>query len=238
MLKTVAQAEPRRGSAAAGAPLVLEVAGPAGAGKTTLAQALCRRDQRFSIGVPLRRASYPPFAASTLRLFLPVYLRRYRHTRWFTREELRAMIYLQAWLQALSRWPPPQGAVAILDHGPIYRLAWLQEFGPEMVRSRRFEQWSAAMLAQWSARLGLVLWLDAPDAVLMERIEARQRWHAVKGKASREVEQFLGRYRASYDRVLDRLTASGGPAVLRFDTQRVSLDQIVSSVLESRFLAS
>ena len=238
MVETVTQARIHHDLAAGQAPRVVEVAGLAGAGKTTLALALCGRDQRFSIGIRLRRRSYLPFAARALRLFLPVYARHYRHTRWFTREELRAIVYLEAWLQALSRQPASPGAITILDHGPIYRLAWLQEFGPAIARSRRFTQWSETVLDRWSARLNLVLWLDAPDAVLVQRIEARDRWHAVKGRSAQEAERFLARYRASYERVLARLAASGGPAVLRFDSQRESLEQIVDDVLGSRLLAT
>lgn len=220
------------GTTAARVRLVVEVAGLAGAGKTTLALALHQSAEHFMVGIHLRRAGYLPFVASITRFFLPVFLRQYRHTRWFTREEMRSMIYLKAWHHAVSRQRSLEGTVAILDHGPIYRLAWLHEFGPEIVRSRRFAEWSDGVLEQWAASLDLVVWLDAPDAILVERIAARDRWHVVKEKSEQETYQFLARYRASYDQVLSRLTAIGGPKVLRVDTYQESLDQTLQNVLQ------
>jgi shikimate kinase len=222
----------RNRTTAARVRLVVELAGLAGAGKTTLALALRQSNQRFTIGVRLGRTGYLPFAVSITRFFLPVFLRQYRHSRWFTWEEMRAMIYLKAWHHVVSRQRSEAGTVAILDHGPVYRLAWLHEFGPEIVRSRRFAQWSDNVLNQWAASLDFVVWLNAPDAVLVERIAARDRWHVVKGKSEQETYQFLARYRASYDQVLSKLTANGGPKVLRFDTYQESLDQILDNLLE------
>lgn len=232
MVKTLMYPVLRDGTTAPRVRLVVEVAGLAGAGKTTLALALRQCDEHFMVGVPLPRTGYLPFVVSIMRFFLPVFLRQYRDSRWFTREEIRSMIYLKAWYHLVSRQRSAEGTVAILDHGPIYRLAWLHEFGPEIVRSGRFAQWSAEVLDQWAASLDLVIWLDAPDAVLVERIAARDRWHVVKGKSEQETYQFLARYRASYDWVLSRLTANGGPKVLRFDTNQESLDQILKNVLQ------
>jgi cytidylate kinase len=223
----------RGGTRAAQVRLVVEVAGLAGAGKTTLAQALRQHDDHFMVGVHLRRTSYLPYAASITRSFLPVFLREYRHSRWFTREEMRSMIYLKAWHHAVSRRRAAEGNIAILDHGPVYRLAWLHEFGPEIVGSRKFAQWSDRVLKQWAASLDLVIWLDAPDAILVERIVARDRWHVVKAKSEPETYQFLARYRASYERVLAGLTLNGGPRVLHFNTDQTSLDQILKNVLQS-----
>jgi thymidylate kinase len=232
MVKSLMYPSSRGGTMAARVRLVVEVAGLAGAGKTTLAQALRQCDQHFMVGVHLRRTGYLPYVASITRFFLPVFLRQYRHSRWFTREEMRSMIYLKAWHHVVSRQRSAEGTVAIMDHGPVYRLAWLQEFGPEIVRSRRFAQWSDGVLEQWAAGLDLVIWLDAADAVLVERIAARDRWHVVKGKSEQATYQFLTRYRTSYDQVLSRLTANGGPKVLRFNTDQESLDQILKNVLE------
>ncbi len=212
-------------------PLVVEIAGPAGAGKTTLLRALSQRNDNIVAGVPLSRITYLPFFVSNTTFLLTAFLRQWRNSRWFSWSELRAMVYLKAWLHVLSRPGSGQNAITLLDHGPLFRLAWLHAFGPELVRSRRFEQWSDSLLSRWAARLDLVVWLDAPDAILVERIEDRNRWHLVKGKPEQEAYRFLARCRASFEYVISKVAAHGGPKVLRFDTERETLDHIVEKVL-------
>ena len=214
-----------------GPPLVVELVGPAGAGKTTLSRALGKRNKRILAGVRLRRIGHILFFISSTLFLLPTYLRQHRHSRWFTREETRAMTYLKAWHHALGRQASSDIAVTVLDHGPVFRLAQLCEFGPEITRSRRFEEWWDRMLKQCTVTLDMVIWLDAPDTNLLERIHVRDRWHIIKGKSEQEGYEFLARYRRSFERVIPKLTANGGPRVLRFDTNQESLDQIVDKVL-------
>ena len=87
------------------------------------------------------------------------------------------------------------------------------------------------MLKQWASALDMVIWLDAPDAILVERIRARSKWHLVKEKPEQVANKFLARFRTSYDQIIARLTANCGPRVLRFNTKQESLDQIVDKAL-------
>ncbi|MGE5764968.1 MAG: hypothetical protein ACM3ZF_14165, partial [Mycobacterium leprae] len=107
------------------AAVVVEVAGPAGAGKTTVARALADRRADFRVGVPLSRLdlvrAYAPAAAA----IAPTYLRRFRGTRWFSRGESRGIAYLGGWGRRLARDRRARRAgdgqmVHVLDHGPIY----------------------------------------------------------------------------------------------------------------------
>lgn len=210
-------------------PLVVELVGAAGTGKTTILRALGQRGDIVD-GARAGRLQYLPFFAEIALTLLPAYLLRYRHGRWFSWEETRSMVYLKAWRQVVRRRSSQDGAVTILDHGPIFRLALLRGFGPEFVASQVYARWWESALAQWSGALDVVIWLDAPDAVLIERINARDRWHLVKDRPESEACAFLARYRAEYEEIIARLSAAGGPRVLRFDTAREPLDQIVSHV--------
>ena len=212
-------------------PFVVEMVGPAGAGKTTLVEALSQRDQSIVAGVRLHKIGYVPFFLANTLVRLPTYLRRYRHSRWFNREETRCMVYLKAWHNRLSRPVHNHDTVVVLDHGPIFRLVLLREFGPEITKSQVYERWWDSALNQWAATLDMIIWLDAPNPVLANRVNARGRWHLVKGKPELEAYTFLARYRRSYEQVISMVTACDGPRVLRFDTDRASLDQIVDQVL-------
>lgn len=214
-------------------PLVVELIGPAGAGKTTLLRALTQGNQIFVKGPDLvvRRIENIPFFVGNALLLLLTFLRQHGNGRWFTWYEVKAMVYLKGWHRVLRRQASKEGRIVILDPGPVFKLARLRGFGPENMNSQGFEKWWAGMLKQWAATLDMVLWLDAPDAILVERVHGRNHWHRVKEKSEHEACQFLARYRASYEQVVAKLTANGGPTVLRFDTGQESTSQIVDRML-------
>jgi hypothetical protein len=82
----------------------------------------------------------------------------------------------------------------------------------------------------------MIIWLNAPDTTLVERINARNQRHTVKGKSAQEATDYLIRYRTSYEQMLANLTTHGGPTLLQFDTSRASVDQIVDEVLLTCYL--
>jgi thymidylate kinase len=125
-----------------------------------------------------------------------------------------------------------QSSTAILlNHGPIFKLATLNAFGPETLKSQAFDPWWHSVFEQWAFTLDIVVWLNAPDEILIERINARDQRHAVKGKSEVEAHKFLTRYQKSYEQILARLTAYGGPIPLQFDSSQASVEQIVDEIL-------
>ncbi len=210
---------------------VVEIAGPAGAGKTTLLRALQQRHPGVVAGVRDSKLHYVPFLIGNTFTLLPTFLRRYRHDRWFTWPETRGMIYVKAWHDRLIRQPSKEHTVTVLDHGPLFHLVSLSEFGPEITKSRVYRQWADRAFRQWAAMLDVVVWLDAPRPVLSDRIHARDRWHVVKGKPEAEVHEFLSRYQRAFEEIFRGLTVHGGPTMLRYDTGQKSTRQIADEVL-------
>jgi shikimate kinase len=214
-------------------PLIVELVGPAGAGKTTLSRALSQRDKKILVGadLELRKMEHIPIFVGHAPFLLPVFLRRFRQGRWFTWEEIKAVVYLKAWSRILRRQATHGGTAILLDHGPVFKLATLNAFGPERLKSQGFEYWWNGILRQWAFTLDMVIWLDASDTNLVERINTRSQRHAVKGKSEQEASKFLAHYRTSYEEILAKLTAYGGPTLLQFDTSQASIEQIVDEVL-------
>lgn len=140
------------------------------------------------------------------------------------------MAYLQAGLRLLKREAPNSGKVTILDHGPLYRLAFLREFGPEVTTSHVYRRWWADLLEQWSANIDIVVSLDAPNAVLLERIRARDSWHTVKDAPDHEAHEVLCRYRAAFEQTIGESLAVREITLLRFDTSQRSMEEIVDQV--------
>ena len=149
-------------------PLVVELVGPAGSGKTTLARALCRR-AGIAEGIELPRREHLPHAVRHGLLLLPAYLRVGGDGGWLTWKEMRSMTYLRAWPHHLDR-PPTERAITVLDHGPVFRLARLRAHGPRITRSAAFERWWQQSLELWTGLLDVVVSLDAPDELLVDRI--------------------------------------------------------------------
>jgi shikimate kinase len=217
-------------------PSVVELVGPAGAGKTTLARVLAQKSNGVLLGdAPYyRRVGHWGFFAANAVLCLPTILRlsHKRRGRPFTSREIAAMVILKGWHRVLGRQALNGSKVVILDQGPVYMLAGLYGFGPESLQEQGARKWWASAYKQWAAALDVVIWLDTSDSGLLERIHRRDSWHIVKEKARPEALEFLMQCRSAYEHVLSTLTAEvGGPQVLRFDTSLESVDEIASQLL-------
>jgi hypothetical protein len=119
----------------------------------------------------------------------------------------------------------------MLNPGSVYWLTALREFGPEITKTQRYETWWENMLNQWAALLDVIIWLEAPDRVLLERVHARDDWHEAKEQPRHEALETFACYHTCYERMVSAMTADGGPRVLHFRTDQLSADHIVESVL-------
>ena len=200
-----------------------------------LSQTLSQRDERILVGadLELRRREHIPIFVGNAPYLLRVLLRRSPPGRWFTWDEIKSMVYLRGWPSVLKQQASSHTTTILLDHGPVFKLAKLLAFGPERLRSGGFSKWWNEMFEQWASTLDVIIWLDASDRDLMERINTRTQRHAVKGQSEREASVFLARYRTSYEQILKRLTASGRPTLLHFDTSQASLEQTADELLNA-----
>ena len=191
----------------------IELVGPAGVGKTTLVSAL-----GGSAPADIAKPAYARYAAASLVAHAPAMVRTRSRLTW---PELRSTVYVTAWLELDASGasgvahPAADPTPLTYDHGPLYRIATLGWFGtPACQREWRGRRGEEAIDA-WSNALDLAVVLDAPDDVLVERIEGRAQDHRMKGRPRSETVAFLDRYRAAFDEVLDRLDTR----VLRLDTR-------------------
>src|SRR3990170_1027659 len=151
-------------------PLIVELVGPAGAGKSTLSRVLSQRDEKISIAaeIELRKIEHIPIFLTNFPFLLSILFSRSRSGRSFTWEEIKYLVYLGRWPRLLRQQASNNGRVILLDHGPVFKLATLDAFGPERLKSQDFENWWRDVLYHGASILVLVIWLDAPDAVLMD----------------------------------------------------------------------
>jgi hypothetical protein len=142
------------------------------------------------------------------------------------------MLHLNGWNRILARPHVSSCSVIVFDHGPFYMLTALREFGPDFAQESGFHRWWGRRLTEWASRLDMVVWLDAPNSVLADRIDDRDHKHIIKGRSQQEKQSFLGRYRSSFGAVMSMATARNDDlGVYRYRTEYNSTAQITEEIL-------
>lgn len=210
-----------------------EIVGVAGAGKSTLTRALrfdygCRVADSLHTKLP----GHWPYVAHGLPRVVPFFAASMRDRPALSWDELKFALYVGEWdrfLRAEYRHRP--GAV-VLDQGPMFALACLLWGRKPVTRRAPFEAWLRRMVERWSRELDAIVVLDAPDAVLLERIDAREQRHDAKGVPSHEGLELLERHREAYGRVFQLVHSHGSARVLRFDTATMPPARIAGELAE------
>jgi O-antigen/teichoic acid export membrane protein len=208
--------------------VLMELVGPAGAGKSLLADRL--RARRDVVRASVWNLPRVLILESALRS-LPVLVRMCVATRAFPRAELEQIVRLNA-LRLFVRRRVGGASVVVLDEGPVFALSWLRVFGHPRIQNGRLEPWWRRTLADWAGVLDRVVMLDAPEPVLVSRIRGRQKPHDIfRQMTDAQILDLIARYRTAFDGVLVALTAGGRPELLSFAAADGSTEQLGDAVL-------
>jgi deoxyadenosine/deoxycytidine kinase len=124
--------------------------------------------------------------------------------------------------------------VNLFDHGPIYMLTAFIVLNPAIANNKYFRKWWEKTLQHWSSTLDMIIWLDASNSVLSQRVNLRDSWHRVKDKSEKEIFNFLSLFRASFNQVMSlSKTYNKNLITLHFDTDKLTPDQLTRKFLHS-----
>jgi hypothetical protein len=212
-------------------PPLLEIVGPAGAGKTTLAAMLCRQSDRIQPISSLKRSRYTPFYVGSAAAVAPVVAHSVWNGNWSGWQDTYWMVRLAASDSILSRELRRRSVIGLLDQGPIYTLARLMA-SPGIRRDKQLRLWWNRMLSYWAHRLHYVVWLDATADVLAGRVNARAKDHAFKGQPAEVALCLLEEHRQLYSETIELLSGYDALRILRYNTAQDSLETIAAGLAQ------
>lgn len=141
------------------------------------------------------------------------------------------MAVLQGWPGYLRR-KYPADHVLILDQGPIYLTAELTHFDPAELKSAAQDAWWKEIFQRWSRVLDLIVWFDASDETLRERIQNRKKQHVIRDRPGPEIRAFLKQHRTQLEHAISLFMGTeGGPRLLKIDTGELSVPGISNRLM-------
>ena len=152
--------------------VVVELVGPAGAGKTTLARGVTAADSTVRSGLSLWGLPRHRLVRSAVALLPTILGASIRRTP-LRAGELAQMIRLGA-LRHEVEDEAARHRVIILDEGPVFALSWLEVFFSRN-GDRVPASWRRRVVAEWATLLDVVVFIDACDITLANRIRTREK---------------------------------------------------------------
>lgn len=211
-------------------PFLVEVLGVAGSGKSTITSRLLSstelerapfisaRNPQHLIQMTLALPNLTPLVLSGLT--------RKPRMSW---ADFKLMVFVTRW----SRWLEDArfaGKGLIFDQGPIYALVRLEAKDLGLGQTRAFQIWRQQRLLDWVPKLATIIWLDAPDDVLISRIDQRDQSHWVKGETGDVSRAFVRRYRGLFLDAIREIERLSAPQAHRFDTSAMTVDEIATEL--------
>lgn len=211
-------------------PLVVELVGAWGAGKSSLVKSLAFRDRSVWAAPPVWALPKPLLFISGLQVLATV-ISVFRSGRRMLWKESRQLMRLRALYHHLELLRRKDSRVVVVEDGPALLLSWLRAAARRSATNGGMPTWWSSVVKRWAKTVDIVVFLDAPDRVLAQRVLARSQANPFKDRPEAELSEVLESSRGAYVHVLSDLQAYPGPTVLAFRTDQQSIAQITDELL-------
>jgi hypothetical protein len=181
------------------------------------------------ISRPLK-VTYLPFFIKLAFIWLPLYLKDYRHSRWFTWQEIRDMGYLDTWIPLIRSQARTEGNIVVIDPGSVYWLSSFQECGPEITKHPRFKRWWTNKFEQWSSALDVIIWIDAPEEMCLQRVLSRDEHHEIKYISALSALEQLTCFRKAYQQIIPEMASQHPIKVFYFRSDQISTEEMIKRI--------
>lgn len=207
--------------------MVIEIVGPAGVGKSAVAGALTRLDRTVRAGV--WNLPRPLLARSAVASLVPLV------AMWRDGAgglgAVKQMVRLGALERLVTRLGAGRTRTVVLDEGPVFALSWLHVFADRRLADASVAAWRRRATAHWAGALAAVVWLDAPDPVLLARLRGRaKRDDVFSTMTDAEILDLQAAYRAAFARVIPAVTGTSGARLVLLDAEHATADGVAQSV--------
>ncbi len=214
----------------AGRPLtVIEIAGVAGSGKSTVTGALAEAIGLHTVSRHRSLANAPGYLASAIQL-APT-MTRVRAADLTSWRGCNKMARLRACLELIGVHTRHDCPGLAFDQGPLFLMSAIDADRRRATPSAAFSRWWEGELERTRSALAVVVMLEAPDEVLLERIRGRGKHHVLKHLHDRPARRGLATMRSGLDRLVNELTSSGTVHIERIDTSVVSVEHAVRRIV-------
>lgn len=216
---------------------VFEIYGLPGAGKTTVATVLTQQFSNLTVNprltmwqktmlrswLGMRLLPQQPGLGlfrtkSSLEGFVSTILHRWH-----------ASVQIQLLQQMVASRRPTREDILLFDQGPVFYQTMLLSTYCDFEPNRKLREWIQKSVEDWAPHLGCLIWLDAPNRRLLERVHQREKPHGLRSMESTAANRFLDRLRSAYEELLSRYQKQG-VSTYRICTESFSDTKVLTEV--------
>lgn len=206
---------------------VVEIIGPAGVGKTTVAKQIKEMSNSVQTSVSWHDSKRCLMKVMVKRSAKILRLLFQRVPAEVIKEVVGLEVDLEILLTHKSRHVLPCREV-LLEVGPVFKVSKLKMDG-----NIQSIKWIDEIYGKIDRALDGLIWMDSSNEILKTRINLREKKHEIKNAASDEIYRFLNDYRKCFSEMLDN--CNGNFAVNRLDISSMSVKEVAGSISQMAF---